>query len=93
MVTEQGDVQSVETVGATSIRWSEALPAYVYSGTAANFRVEVRYQKTFEVDNTVQESNSTSWFFGPSTSFDTVPKPGRPVQITSSTSNGPSAPF
>ena len=75
VVAEQGDIQSVETVGATSIRWSEVLPAYVYSGTAENFRVEVRCQKTFAVDNTVQNTNDTSWFFGPSTTFDTVPKP------------------
>lgn len=53
----------------------QELPSYVYSGTAANFRVEVCFQRTFVVDNTVQKSNSSSWFFGPSTSFDTVPKP------------------
>lgn len=75
VITEQGEVRTVEAQEA-SMRWGvEELPSYVYSGTAENFRVEVRYQKTFAVDNTVQNTNSTSWFFGPSTSFDTVPKP------------------
>ncbi len=75
VVTELGEVQTVEAQEA-SLRWGiRELPSYVYSGTAENFQVEVRYQKTFAVDNTVQKSSSSSWFFGPSTSFDTVPKP------------------
>ena len=75
VVTEQGEVRTVEAQEASILWGVEELPSYVYSGTAENFRVEVRYQKTFAVDNTVQNTNSTSWFFGPSTSFDTVPKP------------------
>ena len=75
VVTELGETQTVE-VQEAPLRWGiRELPSYVYSGTAANFQVEVRYQKTFAVDNTVQKNSSSGWFFGPSTSFDTVPKP------------------
>ena len=75
VVVEQGDAQTVEAE-ETSLLWGvPELPSYVYADTAENFRVEVRYQRTFVVNNTVQNTNSTSWFFGPSTSFDTVPKP------------------
>ncbi len=75
VVTEQSGIQTVEAQEA-SLRWGiRELPSFVYSGIAENFRVEVCYQKTFVVDNTVQENNSSGWFFGPSTSFDTVPKP------------------
>lgn len=49
------------------------LPTYTYEATAGDFRVEVSLQKCFVVDNAVQVDNG--WFFGASTSFDTVPKP------------------
>ena len=75
VVTELGELETMEAQD-TSMLWGlRELPSYVYSGTAANFQVEVRFQKTFVVDNTVQNSSSSGWFFGPSTSFDLVPKP------------------
>lgn len=75
VVTEQSEIQTAEAQEA-SLRWGiRELPSFVYSGIAENFRVEVCYQKTFAVDNTVQESSNSGWFFGPSTTFDTVPKP------------------
>lgn len=75
VVAELGEAQTVEAQEASMVWGVQELPSYVYSGTAANFRVEVCFQRTFVVDNTVQKSNSSSWFFGPSSYFDTVPKP------------------
>ena len=75
VVTELGEVQIVEALESSMLWGVEELPSYVYSSTAENFRVEVRFQRTFVVDNTVQENSSSSWFFGPSTTFDTIPKP------------------
>lgn len=51
------------------------LPGYRYAGTAEDFEIEVLYQRTFTVDNTIVESSDMSWFMGPNTSFDWVPKP------------------
>lgn len=75
VVTELGEVQTMKVMESSMLWGVEELPSYLYSSTAENFRVEVRYQTTFVVDNTVQKNSSSSWFFGPSTSFDTVPKP------------------
>lgn len=52
---------------------SQVLPAYVYQAVTKDFRVQVRYQKVFEVDNWVQEEGFS--FFGASRHFDTTPKP------------------
>ncbi len=76
VVTGQGEVRTVEAQEASMLWGVEELPSYVYSGTAENFRVEVHFQKSVVVDNTIQQTSGTSWFFGPTTTFDTVPKPG-----------------
>lgn len=75
VVTELSEIQTMEAMESSMLWGVEELPSYIYSSTAENFRVEVRFQKTFVVDNTVSNSSSSSWFFGPSTSFNTVPKP------------------
>ena len=77
VVLPQEDFQTAETAGAMGwLYWGcDALSAYVYQGEAEGIRVEVRLQKGFQVDNTIQETNDMSWFMGPTTRFATVPKP------------------
>lgn len=59
-----------------SLRWgARDLPTYTYSATAENFKVDIHHQKTFVVDNTITVETSMSWFLGPDTRFDSVPKP------------------
>lgn len=75
VVIEEDEFQTIESA-AISLDWGcGELPHYVYADTAADFRVEVCLQKSFVVDNTVEESNDMSWLLGTTTSFDTVPKP------------------
>lgn len=76
VVTELGELELIEARDASMLWGVEELPAYTYTGTAANFQVKVFFQKSLVVNNTVQTSSSSSWFFGPTSAFDTVPKPG-----------------
>lgn len=73
------DFQAVEIAEANwGQLWGwgcEELPAYRYQAAAADFLVEMRYQTMFYLDNTIQETGGAGWMFGPSTRFDTVPKP------------------
>lgn len=57
------------------IRGTFELPACRYVGIAEDFQVEVLLQRTYVVDNTIVEDHDMSWFMGPSTRFDLVPKP------------------
>lgn len=60
----------------SDLNWgSGALPAYVYSNTWEDFRVEVHYQQIFIIDNIRYLENKLDWFAGNETFFDTVPKP------------------
>ena len=61
------------TTQADSMYWGcHELPHYIYSDTAADFRLDIHHQKTFVVNNTIQNKDN---FWGSSTSFDKVPKP------------------
>lgn len=78
VVLPQGDfwveVTQTPSSSASGLSWGDAgLPAAVYRGEAGDFALEVAHQTIWAIDNTVE--TGTSWFFGPSTSFDTVPKP------------------
>lgn len=64
--------QVVQTTDC-DLNWGcEALPSYVFADEAADFQVELRLQKVFEVDNTLWQENG---FFGSYTRFDLTPKP------------------
>ncbi len=78
VVLPQGDfwVEATQTPSssATGLSWGDAaLPAAVYRGEAGDFALEVAHQTIWAIDNRVE--TGTSWLFGPSTAFDTVPKP------------------
>lgn len=75
VVEAQEGFQTVEAKESSMKYGCDALPAYVFSAEAEDFCVELRDQRIYIVDNTVVESNAMSRFFGPTTSFDTVPKP------------------
>lgn len=77
VVVSLENFRTVETASTFGWRnWGcDALPAYVYQAQAEGIRVEVRLQKGFQVDNTIQETSDMSWLTGPTTRFDTVPKP------------------
>lgn len=74
-------LEEFQTVGTNllnfgGLEWGcTQLPAYIYQAEAEDILVELRLQKVFKVNNTIQETNDMSWFLGPSTRFDTVPKP------------------
>ena len=56
--------------------WGTAeLPSYIYSDTADDLLVEIRMQTIHGVDNTVTHQDDMSFLFGPTTSYDMVPKP------------------
>lgn len=75
VILPQEDFRAVE-VENTWWSWGcEELPSYRYQAEAEGFLTEVSYQTIFYMDSTVQETDSMSWMFGPSTSFDTVPRP------------------
>ena len=79
VVLPQGNFQIVKTSSAYEVRaWygygDPALPAAMtYAADTDGLRLEIAYQTVHTVDNTVETGGS--WFFGPSTSFDTTPKP------------------
>lgn len=79
VVLPQGDFQIVKTSSAYEVRaWygygDPALPAAMtYAADTDGLRLEITYQTVHTVDNAVETGGS--WFFGPSTSFDTTPKP------------------
>ena len=76
VVLPQEDFRVVEVLGDPWLTWGmDELPSYVFADTADGFRAEVHLQKVFTVDNTIQETNDFSWFFGPTVRYDTVPKP------------------
>lgn len=81
MVLPQGAFQVAELQLAREdlslLRYGDpALPtAVTYAADVDGLRLEIVYQTIHTVDNTVETSNSMSWFFGTSTSFDTTPKP------------------
>ena len=74
-------LEEFQTVGTNllnfgGLEWGcTQLPAYIYQAEAEDILVELQLQKVFKVNNTIQETNDMSWFLGPSTRFDTVPKP------------------
>ena len=69
------EIQWMETI-EQQIGWGvQELPACIYSDTAEDFRVDIKVQTIHVVDNTVQEENELSFFFGPTTSYDLVPRP------------------
>ncbi len=59
-----------------SLAWGcPELPGILYSGTAADFRVDVKFQTIYSVENFVPQDGG-SFLFGITTSyFDTTPKP------------------
>lgn len=73
------------TIALDDLRWVETdeglswgstdLPAFTYSGTAADVRVDVRLQTIYVVRNTIQETSDIHMFFGPNTDYHTMPKP------------------
>lgn len=69
------DFRNVEAI-EQSLDWGcPKLPGIIYSGTAADFRVDVKVQTVYTVENTVQQDSSIS-LFGNNTSYsDTTPKP------------------
>ena len=79
VVLPLGDFQIVKTSSAYEVRaWygygDPALPAAMtYAADTDGLRLEIAYQTVHTVDNTVETDGS--WFFGPSASFDTTPKP------------------
>ena len=75
-VVIQESSEIVETSYGLSPEWgNREFPAYFYTGTAADFRVDIQYQQVFEVDNTITDQGSQSAFFGYTEMFDTVPRP------------------
>ncbi len=56
-------------------------PCQVYSGEAGDVQVTVYHRTRFEVDNTVETESQSYWFFGPTTYFDTVPKPNAEFSV------------
>lgn len=76
VATPLEDFQTVETQDGSWASWGCAdLPAWTYQAEAAGFRVIVRRQTGCKVTSTVTTENSSSWFFGPQTSFDLTPQP------------------
>ena len=76
IVLPQGEFHVEEVLGDPWLIWGmEELPSYVFADMADGFRVEICLQKVFTVDNTIEETNDFSWAFGPTTRYDTVPKP------------------
>ena len=76
VVLPQEDFRVIEVLGEPWLTWGiRSLPSYVFADTADGFRAEVRLQKIFTVDNTVEAANDLSWAFGTSVRYDTVPKP------------------
>ena len=79
VVLPQGDFQVEELSLSRSdlylLTYGEpALPAAVtYAADVDGLRLEIDYQTVHMVDNAVETGGS--WFFGPSTAFDTTPKP------------------
>ena len=79
VVLPQGDFQVEELSLSRSdlylLTYGEpALPAAVtYAADVDGLRLEIDYQTVHMVDNAVETGGS--WFFGPSTTFDTTPKP------------------
>ncbi len=75
VVTALEDFRNVETT-VQRLDWGcPELPGITYSGTAADFRVDVKIQTIYTVENTVKQDNS-SYIFGNVTSyFDKTPKP------------------
>ena len=79
VVLPQGDFQVEELSLSRSdlylLTYGEpALPAAVtYAADVDGLRLEIDYQTVHMVDNAVETGGS--WFFGPSTTFDTHPKP------------------
>ena len=66
VVLPQGDFTVHTALGERALRWGyEELPAYVYTGTVGDFRAELRLQKTFVVDNTVQQDAGVGWLRTP----------------------------
>ena len=69
------EIQWMETI-SQQIGWGVPdLPSYIYSDTAQNIRVDVKVQSIHVEDNTVQEEDEMSFLFGPTTSYNMVPKP------------------
>ena len=75
VVLPQEDFQTVETKASWWGWGCEELPAYRYQAEAEGFLVEVRHQRVFYMDSTVQSTGDLSWMFGASTQFDTAPRP------------------
>ena len=75
VVRPQGPFRS-QKEDASGLCWGvPTLPCVRYTGTAAEFRTEVRQQRVFSVDNTITEETDMSWLMGPEVRFDLVPKP------------------
>jgi hypothetical protein len=72
-VTETlGEIQT-KIIIREDLAWGcRELPAIVYTGTYEDFRIDIRYQTVWTVENFVYSSNG---FWGSSASFDTKPKP------------------
>lgn len=76
VVIPQGDFTVHTVLGERALCWGyEELPAYVYAGTAGDFRAELRLQKAFVVDNPVQQATGAGWFSGTASGYDTTPRP------------------
>ena len=76
VVIPQGDFTVHTVLGERALCWGyEELPAYIYAGTAGDFRAELRLQKSFVVDNTVQQAAGSGWFPGAPSGYDTTPRP------------------
>ena len=58
------------------IGWgTQDLPAFIYSDTAENFRVDIKVQTIHAVDNTIQKESELSWLVGYVGSYDLIPRP------------------
>lgn len=67
-----GEIQT-KVIIREDLGWGcRELPAFVYTGTFGDFRIDVRYQTIWNVDNYIHSSNG---FWGSSSWFDTKPKP------------------
>lgn len=75
VVTPLDTTEIVETSDMAPEWGSRAFPSYLYTATAADFRVDIQYQQSFAVDNTIVNDGQQSLFFGNTVTFDTVPKP------------------
>lgn len=75
VVTPLDDFRNVVAIKQAIECGCRELSGIIYSGTAADFRVDVKVQTICTVENMVQQNNSNFLFWNSTSYFDTTPKP------------------